>query len=357
MNHKVGFAEITGQQRVIRLLRQALTQHHLPHAFLFTGVEGVGKRSTALVLAKAVNCDNGDGADSCGHCLSCRKAASGNHPDIFTIKRDGPFIKIEQIRALQRRLRFRPLEARFRVIIVEDAQNMKAEAANALLKVLEEPPAGNLIILTATDTTALLPTIVSRCLHLPFQPLATAEIADYLRRERGVTPEQADVIAGLAGGSLSRAATLLDEEQLARRRWLLEIVAKVHKSQVTDLLAAAQLWQGENEDLKKDLEWLKTWTRDLLVQHMKAVDRNGLINGDFAEEVTEVAQEFRPDHLLEMFELICTVQGAISYNINKRLSLEALLLFLHTRAVKGVADSGALQPIARDRYNLRKLYG
>lgn len=340
----MGFAEIIGQQRIIRLLRQALTQDHLPHAFLFTGMEGIGKRLTALTLAKVVNCGNVATVTCCDQCLSCRKAASGNHPDINIIESEGPFIKIEQIRALKYRLRFRPLEARCRVIIISDAQNMKTEAANALLKVLEEPPSDNLIILTAYETTALLPTIVSRCLHLPFQPLATTEISAYLRQVHRVKPERAEVVAGLAGGSLSRAVALLDEKQFARRRSLLETVAKVHRAQVTDLLAAAKAWKGENADLKQDLAWLQTWTRDLLVQQLKAVDSDGLLNSDFVEEVAEVAPQFRPDHLLEMFDLLCTVQGAISYNVNKRLSLEALLLLLRSRATDDAADSGALLP-------------
>jgi DNA polymerase-3 subunit delta' len=324
----MGFAEIIGQQRAVQLLRQPLIRGHLPHAFLFTGMEGIGKRLTALTLAKAVNCLNHNDGDCCDHCLSCRKTASGNHPDIYTVESDGPFIKIEQIRAIQRRLRFRPLEARCRVIVICDVQNMKVEAANALLKVLEEPPANNLLILTVIDPSALLPTIVSRCLHLPFQPLATPDIASYLCRIQAAAPDRARLIAGLAGGSLSRALALLDEELLARRRWLLETVAKVHRAKTSDLLAAVKMWKGENSDLRQDLEWLKTWTRDLLVQRFEAAGSDGLLNADFAEELADAASLLRSDHLLEMFEFLCTVQGAIRYNINKRLSLEALLLYL-----------------------------
>ncbi len=328
----MSFTDIIGQERIIRLLQQALGQDLLPHAFLFTGMEGVGKKLTALTLAKVVNCENGAEEDCCDHCVSCRKAASGNHPDISIIESEGPFIKIEQIRALKHRLRFRPLEGRYRVTVINEAQNLKAEAANALLKVLEEPPADNLIILTANETTALLPTIVSRCLHLPFQPLATVEISYYLCQTYGVSPERAAVVAGLAGGSLSQAVALLDEKQLERRSWLLETVAEIHKSRITDILAAAKRWKGENLDLYRDLEWLKTWIRDLLVQQLEAADNAGLLNSDFAEKVVAMAPHIRSEHLLQMFDLVCTLQGAISYNVNKRLGLETLLLLLHARA-------------------------
>ena len=191
----MGFADVIGQEKIIRLLQRALAQDLLPHGFLFTGMEGVGKKLTALTLAKVVNCENGASGDCCDHCLSCRKAASGNHPEINIIERDGPFIKIEQIRALKQRLRFKPLEGRYRVTIINNGQNMKIEAANALLKVLEEPPAENLIILTAYEITSLLPTIVSRCFHLPFQPLVTKEISTHLCQTHGLKPEKAAVLA------------------------------------------------------------------------------------------------------------------------------------------------------------------
>jgi len=341
----MSFSEIIGQTKIIRLLRRALAQDLLPHAFLFTGVEGVGKKSTALTLAKVVNCQNSASGDCCDQCISCRKAASGNHPDINLIEREGPFIKIEQIRALKHRLRFKPLEGRYRVTVIDNSQHLKAEAANALLKVLEEPPADNLIILTAIETTALLPTIVSRCLHLPFQPLATVEISAHLNKIHSISPERAAVIARLAGGSLSRAIDLLDEKKLDRRNLILETVSEIHKSGLTDLLAATSRWKGDNLDLQQDLEWLKTWIRDLLVEKFEATDSVGLLNSDLAHKIKIMASHMSSDHLLQFFDLVCTVQGAIGYNVNRRLSLETLLLLFYTRATRRGREIGADLPL------------
>ena len=341
----MSFSEIIGQTKIIRLLRRALAQDLLPHAFLFTGVEGVGKKSTALTLAKVVNCQNSASGDCCDQCISCRKAASGNHPDINLIEREGPFIKIEQIRALKHRLRFKPLEGRYRVTVIDNSQHLKAEAANALLKVLEEPPADNLIILTAIETTALLPTIVSRCLHLPFQPLATVEISAHLNKIHSISPERAAVIARLAGGSLSRAIDLLDEKKLDRRNLILETVSEIHKSGLTDLLAATSRWKGDNLDLQQDLEWLKTWIRDLLVEKFEATDSVSLLNSDLAHKIKIMASHMSSDHLLQFFDLVCTVQGAIGYNVNRRLSLETLLLLFYTRATRRGREIGADLPL------------
>ena len=317
----------------------------MPHAFLFTGIEGVGKKSTALTLAKVVNCQDSASGDCCDQCISCRKAASGNHPDIDLIEREGPFIKIEQIRALKHRLRFKPLEGRYRVTVISNSQHLKVEAANALLKVLEEPPADNLIILTAIETTALLPTIVSRCLHLPLQPLAAVEISAHLGKIHSVSPERAAVIARLSGGSLSRAMALLDEKKLGRRNLILEAVAEIHKCRITELLAAISRWKGDNLDLQQDLEWLKTWIRDLLVQKFEATDSVGLLNSDLADKIKATAAHMSSYHLLQFFDLVCTVQGAIGYNVNRRLSLETLLLLFYTRATRRGREIGADLPL------------
>ena len=346
----MSFSEIIGQTRIIRLLRRALAQDLLPHAFLFTGVEGVGKKFTALTLAKVVNCLDSASGDCCDQCLSCRKAASENHPDIDLIEREGPFIKIEQIRALKRRLRFKPLEGRYRVTVINNSQHLKVEAANALLKVLEEPPADNLIILTAIETTALLPTIVSRCLHLPLQPLAAVEISAHLGKIHSVSPERAAVIARLSGGSLSRAMALLDEKKLGRRNLILEAVAEIHKCRITELLAAISRWKGDNLDLQQDLEWLKTWIRDLLVEKFESNDSVGLLNSDFAHKTKAMASHISSDHLFQFFDLVCTVQGAIGYNINRRLSLETLILLFYARATGRSEAIGADLPlVAKER--------
>lgn len=335
----MGFSEIIGQERIVRLLRRALVRKQIPQTLLFTGMEGVGKRSTALTLARAVNCERSSDGDCCDQCLSCRKAASGNHPDLLTIHSKGQFIKIDQIRSLQLQLRFRPLEGRSRVVVICQAQNLKTEAANALLRILEEPPPQNILVLTATDTTALLPTIVSRCLHLRFQPLAPEAIAGYLQRNHALAEDRARVVAALAGGSLSRALEVLDERHLAHRRWLLESVAGVCRASAAELLQTADKWAAEKTDLKEDLELLKLWARDLLAYKLQATDDPGM-----AGQMAEVPAGLPTGLLLEFFDTLCNLQGALGYNLNKRLCLEVLLLTLRARATGAAAADVPLLP-------------
>jgi DNA polymerase-3 subunit delta' len=354
----MGFAEIIGQDRVIRLLRQALRHGRLPHALLFAGLDGVGKRRTALALARILNCESASSGDSCDRCLSCRKTASGNHPDLLVVEREGQFIRIDRIRDIQRRLRFRPLEGRNRVILIHEAETMRTEAANALLKILEEPPPDNLFILTAPDSTALLPTIASRCLCLRFQPLARPAIAAHLTAVHTVSPERADLVAALAGGSLCRALALLDQEELDRRRQFLETMARIRDVAPTEVLAAAERWSGDKGDLSEDLEWAKMWARDLLVTHLDAAPSETLINQDLSGELGAVATRFDPQDLPRLFDTLCALQSALRHqHLNKRSSLEALFFALRAGTGKDSPWHEPLLPALEQQPFIRAIHG
>jgi DNA polymerase-3 subunit delta' len=138
---------------------------------------------------------------------------------------------------------------------------------------------------------------------------------------------------------------LLDEKQLGRRNWMLQTVAEIHKSRIPDLLAATNSWKGDNVDLQQDLEWLKTWIRDLLVQRLEATGTVDLLNSDLADKVATLASHMRSHNLLQIFDLVCTVQGALGYNVNRRLSLETLLLLFYARAKGQGTDTGADLPV------------
>ncbi|MBW1980697.1 MAG: DNA polymerase III subunit delta' [Deltaproteobacteria bacterium] len=313
----MSFADIFGQQRVIRLLQRGLRNNRLPHSMLFTGQQGVGKRLTAVTLAKVLTCQGGNRLDCCEQCSSCAKVNNNNHPDVLTLNGQKDIIKIGQIRNMQQHLRFRPLEGDWRIVILDHAEQMTMEAANALLKSLEEPPAGNLFILTAPDVTALFPTIVSRCLHLRFQPLSQTVISRYLQESHGVKVEQADEVASLAGGSLSRALNLVNEELSKHRRWLSAAIDNLHGLSYTEVLTVAEKWSKSTPGLRQDLDWLQVRLRDLVVSR--------LLQADSCQRVTQ--PESLPTWLLmQFFDMVTALQQGLQYNLNKRLALEALLL-------------------------------
>ncbi|MCH7479331.1 MAG: DNA polymerase III subunit delta' [SAR324 cluster bacterium] len=164
------FDDIQGQERVIATLRRMIAGGRIPSALLFAGPHNVGKRSTALALAKALNCPEGQG-EACGQCPTCRKIGQGVHPDVLLVEPEGQFIRIDQVREVVGSLALNPFEAKKRVVVVAEAERMNPQAAHAFLKTLEEPPADTLIVLCATGAAQLLETIVSRCLPIRFAPL------------------------------------------------------------------------------------------------------------------------------------------------------------------------------------------
>ena len=172
----MGFANLVGHDRTVKLIRAMLDSDRLPHALLITGPAGVGKHTLALGLAQAANCLADLPDRPCGRCKACAKIERRTHPDVSAIEPEGRLrvIKIESIRELRKQIAFRPYEWRTKVFIVREADRMQVQsdsAANALLKTLEEPPPSSLLILTAPKESDLLTTIVSRCLRLKLAPL------------------------------------------------------------------------------------------------------------------------------------------------------------------------------------------
>lgn len=221
---------IRGHDRAVATLRRGLEQGRLPHAFLFVGPEGVGKRSFAEVFARALLCDRVPEAalDPCGVCPSCVQVVGGTHPDVYRVARpeDKHDLSIKLIRDLCLDLGLKPAGGRRKVAIIDDADDLNDEAANAFLKTLEEPPPNSVLILVGTSSEAQLDTIVSRCRVLRFDPLPEADLAQVLLDQSVVDdPAEAARLAHLADGSVARARGLADATLDAFRRALIDDLA------------------------------------------------------------------------------------------------------------------------------------
>ena len=325
-----GFESILGQEKPIRLLTTLLQNGTIPHALLFIGIEGVGKQTAAMAMAMACNCMAVKPKHNpCGSCKSCRKIESGNHPDIILLKPSGPFIRIGQIRDLCGTLAMKPYEARLRVVIISDAQAMNPSAGNALLKVLEEPPDRTLLILTALQTSDLLPTIVSRCQHIRFNPVSQKNLESLLIQRHGANPDEAKIIAIMANGSVSKAVSMINsinrDNWVNRRIWLINEVESLPVSSMGSRMAFAEKLSKSKEILAESLEVIKFWFRDLVVckYHPEKI-----INRDLKDKILRVSKKMNVISLISKIDDIESAQKNIQANTNLRLTLEVLIMRL-----------------------------
>ena len=317
------FDSIIGQERPIRFLTQMLKKKNIPHAMLFTGVDGIGKRTTAMALGMALNCSNPVGVSACGECPSCQKVISGAHPDMITVRPEGAFIKIDQVRALSRQLRFAPLEGNWRVVIINDAQAMNLEASNAILKVLEEPPKGTFIILTASQTTDLLPTIVSRCQQVAFRPIPYEKVAEVLVELQGLDRQTATTLAVSTKGSLGKALSVDGEKWTVWRARFVEQISSFSIRSIQPVFGFVAAIASDKDRLVDALDMIMTWFRDVL---MCKVSPERIINKDFMTKIQNASQGRSVNELLEKVEAVYAAQTAISQNANPRLALEVMMM-------------------------------
>ena len=327
-----GFESIIDQDRPVRILTTFLQNGTIPHALLFTGIEGVGKESTAVAFAMACNCAGEipspirqETSSSCGICKPCRKIEAGNHPDIIRVKPSGPFIKIDQIRSLCQTLAMKPYEAKRRVVIMTNAQEMNPAASNALLKMLEEPPVSTILILVATHTSALLPTVVSRCQQLRFKPISSKYLESVLVQKHGLDAGDAMIITTMAGGSLSRALRMHRTHWINRRNWLIKEMDALSTGSVNRLLAFGEQLSKNKDALQDSLEVMKSWLRDLAVGQLNP---ERVINQDLAQKIQQTSQSMSIAALLDKIDMIQATQNTIRTGTNLRLALETMVLKL-----------------------------
>lgn len=340
-----GFASLVDQKRPVRLLTAALVSGNLPHAFLFTGLEGIGKKTTAIAFAMACNCiklqthsvvnsSNKDAPadklghndiEPCGRCRSCKKIISKNHPDIHIIKPSGDILKVDQIRELCRKLVLKPYEALIRLAIIADAHRLNAEAGNTLLKTLEEPPEHTVFILTALQASDLLPTIASRCQHIRFNPITRHSLQTYIENNFGLAPGQASAIASMAGGSITRAETMTKTDWISRRNWIINEIEALPARSINYRLAFAEALSKNKDWVFTAFEIMKHWLRDVVIcKHCP----EKIINMDLSDKIKTASKQTPVGLLISKIKAIEKAERDIKANANLRLTLDTLTITL-----------------------------
>ncbi len=298
----------------------------MAHAYLFCGPPQIGKTRMALTFAQALNCDQPD--PPCGSCSSCQKIEGSVHPDVRLIVGEGAdgSILIDQIRELRREAILSPYEGRRRVFVLRRIDLVTIEAANALLKMLEEPPPQVILLLTAVDADLLPSTVVSRCQRLDLRPVARHQIEAALQA-RDVLAERARLLARLSGGRVGWALEAAgDEEVLDRRRRGLEQLAELLTVGRVERLEYAHRVSGDAVACRDLVELWATWWRDLLVLNGQGDDH--LLNVDGAGELWSWARRTSVPGAWSMLDALQTTAAQLEANVNPRLAMEGLLLKL-----------------------------
>ncbi|MFA6901035.1 MAG: DNA polymerase III subunit delta' [Desulfurivibrionaceae bacterium] len=328
-NIPLSFAHIIGQNKAKSLLQRAVEQERLSHALLFKGAMGVGKKTLARAFAAALNCQNPAGHEPCGLCPACLKFQAGSHPDFLVIEPEGAAIKINQVRELKKALAFPPFEAKLRVALLCDIHTMRREAANSLLKTLEEPPDHTMLILTADEAGVILPTILSRCQTVLFFPLPQDEVAKILVRESGLEPESAATLAAMAEGSLGRARLLLSKDLLTMRSEIVGQLLHLEPDTPAAIQVLGELAESAaklKEDLGELLELLTTWLHDLLLFGHGAPGK--IINHDLSPTFPAACRRWSSGQLSERLRLLDTARKQLARNCNPTAVCEVLFFGL-----------------------------
>ena len=341
------FDDLVGQAHVTRTLKNAVEQNRLAHAYLFVGPRGIGKTSTARILAKALNCVHGPTISPCGVCDSCKEIAGGNSLDVLEI--DGASNNgVEQVRELRDNVRYAPSKGHFKIYIIDEVHMLTSAAFNALLKTLEEPPPHVKFIFATTEPQKVLPTILSRCQRFDLHRIPANLIADHLQYIAGnekvtLEPAAAHAIAKGADGGLRDAESMLDQlvafcgENIAEQdvlsvfgftseQTVASFTDSILRGATAEALELVHAEAGNGKDMMKLMSDLIAYLRDLLVFKVKPDAVAEDLNPELQQALASQAAAIETDRLLELIDQFAGAEGRMKWAPNKRLHFEVAVI-------------------------------
>ena len=328
----MSFKNIQGQDRPIEILKSYMEQGHVAGGYLFIGPEGIGKKMTALTLAKALNCLE-EGLDACDKCASCLKIDKGQHPDVHIVDYNMPVdpcfeeqggdsgdsqaVKIKHVRQLQKDISFRAYEGRKKVFIIDNAHRLTQAASNALLKILEEPPKDSVIILITDKPGLILKTVASRCKALRFSVLDRENIKNIFRNEYGVEDSAAHFIAYLSEGRLGNALALKDTGLLQEKNMFIDRFILSRRPDIEELS------RQKKEEIRRHLNICATWFADIYLMKVGLPEKE-LTHLDRKDVILKEAGRYNFKELDSIMQAISDSVLYLERNINVRLLLHNL---------------------------------
>ena len=330
--------ETAGHPRVVNALRRGLEEDRLSHAYLFSGPPHVGKMTLAMDLARMVNCVAD--APPCGGCRQCERIRQGLHADVRIVgpgyggdeaARSKSSIGIGEVRALEREANLKPFEGGTRVFIVEDAERLTPEAANALLKTLEEPPDQVLLVLLASEPSILPPTVLSRCRQIELRPMPVEQVAQELRSRNGADSLRIEEIARLSGGRLGWALRAVQEPDMIDGRTnriheIRDVLAGTLERRFKYAAALASQFASDQGSTVEELDLWRSWLRDAFL--LKEGREDLVLNLSMTDALRSVASTLSAAQIADAVHSVEETLDLLRSNVNARLALERLMLRL-----------------------------
>lgn len=311
----MSFNKIIGHEEQISYLKKIIRDNTNASSYLFTGPEAIGKKITAVNFAKALNCLNFKD-DICDECASCKKIDSFNFPDLHIIKPSGKgsAIKIDTVREIRREAYLKPYEGKFKVFIIDDADNLTQESQNALLKILEEPPSRTVFILITRLHHRITGTIRSRCHILRFKAISAEEISDFLVKTYFLKREKALFLSKFSGGKIGEAIKMKDSDMIERKNAIINKIKNMNMERNC----------SDKSILKENLEIMLSWYRDIFVSKT-GYDEKFLFNIDRKDDILREANKFKEENLENIINKLITLNSYIDANVNPKIVMDALL--------------------------------
>ena len=318
---------VLGHEEIIRHLQNAIAMDQVSHSYIFAGEKGSGKKLLAKLFAMTLQCEQKE-KEPCLQCSACKKAMSRNHPDIVYITHEKPnSIGIDEIRdQLVTDIEIRPYTGPYKIYIVDEAEKLTAQAQNAILKTIEEPPAYAVILLLTNNSDSLLPTITSRCVTLHFKPVRDELIKSYLMEELEVPDYQAEVSVAFAQGNVGKAKQIATAEDFSEMmEAVIRLLKKGEKMEVSEMVDAVRALSEDKHTIYEYLDMFLVWYRDVLM--FKATkEMDGLVFRQESHTIREQAARSSYEGLEAIIKAIDTAKTRLQANVNFDLTMELLFL-------------------------------
>lgn len=318
------FEKIVGHQKNKAILEKSIINEQVRHAYIFTGLNGVGKSFMAKEFAKILLCKEKN--SPCNRCSSCMKMDSNNHPDFMEIFPDGASVKINQIRKMQHFISIKPYESKHRIFLIHDSDTMKLAAQNSLLKTLEEPNEYVVIILLVQNIQTLIPTIISRCERINFEPINVGLIKKYLIEEKNIDALKAEKVSNISRGSIGIAKKYLENEMTFNiKEKTIDYLKKILQGDTYSIFLAAEYFKEHKEYVEEMLEFIITWFRDIYILSNTGQEEN-IINQDDIGILKDFSYYLTDEKINDIMNRVIQAKRRLKYNVNIQLELESMLL-------------------------------